>query len=270
MDSQIYCLIFNNGENKFFAHKYFLQKFGYFDQVFSGELELQNPFYIDVYVDFQNNKHFDNKIIQLALDIAYERQLDYNLTTIESYEIMMFMDFLQYNNMIDVERIILKYYDKKEFINPNIMNLYNNCSTNQIKKKLLELCIDDKFKTQLFHYGYFMMKFVVARNTSNDYYIDYITVNDEKYQQTNLYTAGQWLKLIISNILNIFNIEIYKYDFDFKILNNKIYLNSINVNDYLLDFVVNTEFIHKDRVAFCLQTNLNSFVKNIIIDYYKC
>lgn len=293
MDSQIYMLRFNNGESIFFAHQKYLKKFGYFEQYFSGEV-LSEDYIIDIFLDYHlktdkcsfrhligensltdqeiNNKIFNKKIIQLALYVIYSINFNVKLSSQECYDFVMLMDFLQYNKMNDIDNIIYKLYDGSEDFNILVNNHYDNCSANRIKKNLLEICISDKFKRQLFHYGHIPIQINIALNDNNKYYVNFIkiynNISSDKFTLEN--NIGDWIKFVVGEFLHIFDIKIYKFEYVFGINKNELLdISNININDNILPFVFSDDKKREDNtINFNFKVDLNSFVTKLILKQY--
>lgn len=297
MDSQIYLLRFNNGESCFFAHEHYLKIFGYFDHIFSKEILLHEEGVIDIILDYhykdQTNdddavqfkdsigekvlsnedikkKIFNKKIIQIALNIAYGINFNTKLNSAECYDLVMLMDYLQYDKMNDIENIIFKLYDGSEDFNQLVANHYDNCSADRIKKKLLEICICDKFRRQLFHYGYTPFKVFITFNEKNEYYIEEIKLNASSINDvfTPVNDIGDWIKFAVENFLKIFYINVNKFEFDFGIVNNQFQISDININDHILHLSFLGTYKHDTKLSYEFKFDLNTFVKNIIIKHY--
>lgn len=271
MDTKIYQLIFNN-EYIYYVHEYYLNKFNYFRLIFADNILLENNI-INININFHYdnlNKKFNKKIIDYALYLAYNIDFVDKLYSHDCYDLIMLMDYLQFDDINKVDNYIYKLYSNLDKFNLDIFNFYDNNIVNRIKKKLLEINIENNFYKQLFNFSNILLNVFITLGDNNKYYINYIKLdkcyNNENYTNNNI---GDWFRTIFTGFLKIYNINIIKFYFNIDINDDKFIFDNINLNDnYLLITLVNIIKFDDKTLIYKFKFDLNNFIKNIIIEHY--
>lgn len=212
----------------------------------------------------------DTKIYQLIFNNEYIYYVHEYYLNKFNYFRLIFMDYLQFDDINKVDNYIYKLYSNLDKFNLDIFNFYDNNIVNRIKKKLLEINIENNFYKQLFNFSNILLNVFITLGDNNKYYINYIKLdkcyNNENYTNNNI---GDWFRTIFTGFLKIYNINIIKFYFNIDVNDDKFIFDNINLNDnYLLITLVNIIKFDDKTLIYKFKFDLNNFIKNIIINHY--